>query len=61
MQSTNKDVTTYLEEVPADWKTTLTKLRKEHLAILKGFEESMRYGGSCYSRNGVVGEISELQ
>ncbi|MGZ9165620.1 MAG: hypothetical protein ACXW4U_10625 [Anaerolineales bacterium] len=28
LQSTTKDVTTYLEEVPADWKTTLTKLRK---------------------------------
>jgi len=61
MQSTAKGVTTYLEEVPADRKTTLTKLRKVYLALLKGFEESMRNGGSCYSRNAVVGEISELQ
>lgn len=54
MQSTAKDVTTYLEEVPAERKAALVKLRKQCLATLKGFEESMRYGGPCYSRNGVV-------
>jgi uncharacterized protein YdhG (YjbR/CyaY superfamily) len=54
MQSTAKDVTTYLEEVPAERRATLVQLRKLCLATLKGFEESMRYGGPSYSRNGVV-------
>ncbi len=54
MQSTAKDVSTYLEEVPAERKAALVELRKQCLATLKGFEESMQYGGPCYSRNGVV-------
>ena len=54
MQSTARDVTAYLEEVPAERKAALVQLRKLCLAALKGFEESMRYGGPCYSRNGVV-------
>jgi uncharacterized protein YdhG (YjbR/CyaY superfamily) len=54
MQSTAKDVSAYLEEVPAERKAALVKLRKQCLTSLKGFEESMRYGGPCYSRNGVV-------
>ncbi|MBK8783358.1 MAG: DUF1801 domain-containing protein [Anaerolineales bacterium] len=54
MQSTAKDVTAYLEEVPVERKTALEELRRLCLANLKGFEESMQYGGPCYSRNGVV-------
>jgi uncharacterized protein YdhG (YjbR/CyaY superfamily) len=54
MQSTAKDVTTYLEEAPAERKAALVELRRLCLAALKGFEESMKYGGPCYSRNGVV-------
>ncbi|MDO9303509.1 MAG: DUF1801 domain-containing protein [Anaerolineales bacterium] len=54
MQSKAKYVTTYLEEVPAERKAALVELRKLCLAALKGFEESMQYGGPCYSRNGVV-------
>ena len=54
MQSQAKDVTAYLEEVPAERRSVLVQLRKQCLASLKGFEESMRYGGPCYSRNGVV-------
>lgn len=54
MQSTAKDVTTYLEEIPAERKEALVELRRQCLANLKGFEESMQYGGPCYSRNGVV-------
>ncbi len=54
MQSTAKDVTSYLEEVPAERKAALEKLRKLCLIVLKGFEESMQYGNPCYSRNGVV-------
>lgn len=40
MQSKAKDVSSYLEEVPAERKTTLVQLRKLCLAVLKGFEES---------------------
>ena len=54
MQSTAKDVTAYLEEVPAERKAALVELRRQCLANLKGFEESMQYGGPCYSRNGVI-------
>ena len=54
MQSTARDVTSYLEEVPAERKAALVELRRQCLAALKGFEESMTYGGPCYSRNGVV-------
>ncbi len=54
MQSTAKDVTAYLAEVPAERRAALVKLRKYCRAALIGFEESMRYGGPCYSRKGVV-------
>ena len=54
MQSQAKDVTTNLKEVPAERKAALAQLRKLCLTSLKGFEESMQYGGPCYSRNGVV-------
>ena len=54
MQSQAKDVTAYLEEVPAERRAALVQLRKQCLATLKGFEESMQYGGPCYSRNGEV-------
>ena len=54
MQSTAKDVTAYLEEVPTERKAALEELRRHCLSALNGFEESMQYGGPCYSRNGVV-------
>ena len=54
MQSTAKNVTAYLEEVPAERKAALEELRRHCLSALNGFEESMQYGGPCYSRNGVV-------
>jgi uncharacterized protein YdhG (YjbR/CyaY superfamily) len=54
MQSTAKNVTAYLDEVPAERKAALVKLRDLCCAPLKGFEESMSYGGPCYSRNGEV-------
>jgi uncharacterized protein YdhG (YjbR/CyaY superfamily) len=54
MQSIAKDVTSYLEEVPAKRKAALVELRRQCLTLLKGFEESMIYGGPCYSRNGVA-------
>jgi len=54
MQSTAKDVTSYLEEVPAERKAALVELRRQCLTVLNGFEESMQYGGPCYSRNGGI-------
>lgn len=54
MQSTAQNVTIYLDEVPADRKAALAKLRDLCCTSLTGFEESMRYGGPCYSRNGEV-------
>ena len=54
MQSQAEDVTAYLQEVPAERKEALEEIRRQCLAVLKGFEESMQYGGPCYSRNGVV-------
>ena len=54
MQSTAKNVTAYLDEVPAERRAALTKLRDLCCTSLKGFEESMMYGGLCYSRNGEV-------
>ena len=41
MQSTAKNVTVYLDEVPAERKAALAKLRDLCCASLKGFEESM--------------------
>ncbi len=54
MQSTAKNVTEYLLEVPAERAPALTKLREMCCTLLDGFEESMRYGGPAYSRNGEV-------
>lgn len=54
MQSTAKNVTDYLDEVPAERRAALTQLRDLCCASLTGFEESMQYGGPCYARNGEV-------
>jgi uncharacterized protein YdhG (YjbR/CyaY superfamily) len=54
MQSTAKDVTTYLEEVPVERREPLTRLRDLCRAILTSFEETMDYGGPSYKRNGEV-------
>jgi len=54
MQSSANTVTAYLKEVPAERKAALKKLRDLCRATLTGFEESMEYGGPCYSRNGEV-------
>ncbi len=45
MQSTAKNVTAYLDEVPAARMAALAKLRDLCCTSLKGFEESMMYGG----------------
>jgi uncharacterized protein YdhG (YjbR/CyaY superfamily) len=54
MQSSAKDVLTYLEEVPAERREALAKLRELCLKHLTDFEESMRYGMPGYSRKGEV-------
>jgi len=54
MQSEAKSVNDYLEQVPAERKEALTRLRDLCRAALTGFEEGMEYGGPSYSRNGVV-------
>ena len=54
MQSNAKDVTTYMEEAPAERQEALRRLRDLCLAELTGFEETMDYGGPSYKRNGEV-------
>jgi uncharacterized protein YdhG (YjbR/CyaY superfamily) len=54
MQSTAQNVTDYLDQVPAERKAALAKLRDLCCTSLKGFEESMRYGGPSYLRDGEV-------
>lgn len=54
MQSKAKDVTTYIEEAPAERQEALTRLRDLCRDLLMGFEETMDYGGPSYKRNGVV-------
>lgn len=54
LQSAAKDVTAYLQEVPAERQECLTKLREICLTTLAGYEESMVYGMPCYAKDGVV-------
>ena len=54
MQSKAKDVTTYIDEAPADRQEPLTRLRDMCREVLVNFEETLDYGGPCYKRNGEV-------
>lgn len=54
MQSTAKDVTSYIEESPAERQDALIRLRNLCLATLTDFQEAMEYGGPTYSRGGEV-------
>jgi uncharacterized protein YdhG (YjbR/CyaY superfamily) len=54
MHSKAKDMTTYIKEAPADRQEALLKLRRLCRKVLEGFEESMAYGGPCYSRRGIA-------
>jgi len=54
MQSNAKDVTTYIQEAPAERQEALLKLRSLFRAELTDFEETMEYGGPSYSRGGEV-------
>jgi uncharacterized protein YdhG (YjbR/CyaY superfamily) len=54
MQSQAKTVSAYLQEVPAEQRAALLRLRALCRAALTGFEEVMEYGGPCYKRDGVI-------
>lgn len=45
MHSIAKTVNDYLDEVPAERKAVVVRLRELCCGLLKGFEESMAYGG----------------
>jgi len=54
MISKAADVATYINEVPADRKAVMKKLRTLSRKIFKGCEESVDYGMPVYKRNGVM-------
>ena len=54
MQSTAKNVADYLQEVPAERKPALSRLRELCRATLTGYQESMSYGLPSYSRDGEI-------
>ena len=54
MQSTAKNLTDYLNEIPSERAGALTKLRDLCRELLVDFEESMIYGMPSYTRNGEV-------
>ncbi len=54
MQSDAKTVAEYMKTVPKERQAALKKIRKLARASLKGYKESMQYGGPTYSRNGVA-------
>ena len=54
MQSDASTVTEYLDEVPEERLTALTKIRELCQQHLAEFEESMQYGMPSYSRAGTV-------
>lgn len=54
MQSPAKDIKSYIEESPAERQEALSRLRDLCRVLLKDFEETMAYGGPCYSRGGEV-------
>jgi uncharacterized protein YdhG (YjbR/CyaY superfamily) len=54
MQSSAKNVTEYLKELPAERRTAISKLRALCRRQLAGFKESMEYGMPCYKRKDVI-------
>jgi uncharacterized protein YdhG (YjbR/CyaY superfamily) len=54
MQSTAKDVSSYLQEVPKERYETLEKLRRLCLDVLESYQESMDYGMPCYKKNSIA-------
>jgi uncharacterized protein YdhG (YjbR/CyaY superfamily) len=56
MQSKALTVDTYLEQVPAERRAALVKLRELCRDTLQGYEEVMEYGMPGYKKNG-IGEV----
>ena len=54
MQSTALTVNEYLQEVPAERKPALERLRGLCQVLLPEHTECMRYGMACYERDGQV-------
>ncbi|HEY0602010.1 MAG TPA: DUF1801 domain-containing protein [Herpetosiphonaceae bacterium] len=54
MQSTAPDVTSYIQEAPAERQPSLAALRQLCLETLAGYEECMAYGMPGYTRNGTI-------
>ena len=51
MISEAKNVTDYIKGTPEKRKAALTKLRKLCKEVLKGYEESIAYGGPTYKKD----------
>ena len=54
MQSTAKDVTSYLLHVPTERQGCLAAMRVLCLETLTDYHESMDYGMPCYAKDGKV-------
>jgi uncharacterized protein YdhG (YjbR/CyaY superfamily) len=54
MQSKALSVDEYLKEVPKDRLDVLIQIRQLFLQELKGYSETMHYGGPCYEKNGIA-------
>jgi uncharacterized protein YdhG (YjbR/CyaY superfamily) len=54
MQSNASTVDEYLREVPPERLAALKKIRELCLRELKGYTETMCYGGPCYEKNGII-------
>ena len=54
MQSKSATVDSYLKEVPEDRLRAMLRLRALFLTELKGYQETMRYGGPCYEKNNIT-------
>lgn len=57
MTSNATDVQSYLEQVPAERRAAIEKLRSLCQQNLTGYQECMEYGMPCYKRNGML-EVS---
>jgi len=49
-----KDVASYMEEISAERRPVIEKLRRLCRRNLKSYEESMEYGMPCYKQDGAL-------
>ncbi len=54
MQSSAKNVSTYLTEIPPERQAVLSSIRRLCLDTLQGYEECMDYGMPAYKKAGTV-------